>query len=166
MSILNLWVNLGLGQVKIKISINHNTHITKILSNVQFINYQNLVINNLIVQLAKGGSSGQEVDAATRAKAYRHLGWLYFCSERLSKLTLSTADEKQIELVAPLKQELRQQQQQQQQQSQLKKQLVPKQLNRKSLQLALEYLSKSAQLDSTQNATWYVKSISIYLSIL
>jgi len=58
-------------------------------------------------------------------------------------------------LVAPLKQELRQQQQNQLSSSLGKQSLIPKQLNRKSLQLTLEYLSKSAQLDSTQNSTWY-----------
>jgi tetratricopeptide (TPR) repeat protein len=88
------------------------------------------------------------VDSSLKAKAYRHLGWLYFYSDTLSKLSLTTNDDKQIDLVAPLRQELRQQQ--------LSNTSAAKQqLNRKSLQLTLEYLSKSAQLDSTQNATWY-----------
>lgn len=90
------------------------------------------------------------IDSSLKAKAYRHLGWLYFYSDSLNKLTLTTSDEKQIDLVAPLRQELRQQHQQL-----VKNQIIPKQLNRKSLQLTLEYLSKSAQLDSSQNATWY-----------
>ena len=95
-------------------------------------------------------TSPNNIDNSLKAKAYRHLGWLYFYSDSLNKLTLTTSDEKQIDLVAPLRQELRQQHQQL-----LKNQLIPKQLNRKSLQLTLEYLSKSAQLDSSQNATWY-----------
>lgn len=116
--------------------------------------YEELVKNS--GQSPTDDSSPQNIDNALKAKAYRHLGWLYFYSDRLSKITLTTNDEKQIDLVAPLKQELRlQQQNQQNQQQQLKKQIIPKQLNRKSLQLTLEYLSKSAQLDSTQNATWY-----------
>ena len=94
--------------------------------------------------------SGAHIDSSIKAKAYRHLGWLYFYSDNLNRLTLSSGNEKPIEFVAPLQLELKQQVTLQ------ANQLKPKQINRKSLQLTIEYLTKSAQLDPTQNSTWYL----------
>ena len=95
--------------------------------------------------------SGAHIDSSIKAKAYRHLGWLYFYSDNLNRLTLTAGNEKHVEFVAPLQLELKQQPPPPQ-----ANQLKQKQINRKSLQLTIEYLTKSAQLDPTQNSTWYL----------
>ncbi len=78
------------------------------------------------------------VDNHIKAKAYRHLGWIYYYSDCLNSSTNTDNP------ISPYKLESKPQTNKQ-------KQI----LSSKSLQLTLENLGKSAQLDSAQNLTWY-----------
>jgi tetratricopeptide (TPR) repeat protein len=81
-----------------------------------------------------------------KAIAYRQLGWLYYYSENLSKLN-KYEQEKHLSLCSPLNAELAL--------KSLNSSSTPPLINRQTLQLTLEYLTKSAQLDPNQNLTWY-----------
>ncbi|CAF0782857.1 unnamed protein product [Brachionus calyciflorus] len=98
-------------------------------------------------------NSNSDLDSSLKSKIYRQLGWLYFYSDQLTKqLSIQNTP---IEYLSPFRSEFKS--------IPLNKQLnllnldtnTKLELNKKSLQISLEYLIKSAQLDSQENLTWY-----------
>uniref|UniRef100_A0A4Y6EQY7 [histone H3]-trimethyl-L-lysine(27) demethylase n=1 Tax=Brachionus koreanus TaxID=1199090 RepID=A0A4Y6EQY7_9BILA len=98
-------------------------------------------------------ASQTDLDLSLKSKIYRQLGWLYFYSDQLAKEPSPNGP--LIEYLSPFRTEFKS--------ITASKQLgllklaanSKLELNRKSLQLSLEYLIKSAQLDPHQNLTWY-----------
>jgi tetratricopeptide (TPR) repeat protein len=107
--------------------------------------YEDLLFANTRQQQQVNNHSNdteEKLDNKLKAKLYRQLGWLHYYSEKISKQSDKSS-------LAPIKAEIKSYHLQQADSANQPS------INQKSLQQAVDYLSKSAQLDPSQNLTWF-----------
>jgi tetratricopeptide (TPR) repeat protein len=97
-------------------------------------------------------SNSKSVDNSLRAKVYRQLGWLYFCSEYINKLTAPENSDLQTPINLFY---INNDNNNSNNKSNVDNNLLKiENINRRNLSIATDYLTKSSQLDSTQYLTW------------